>query len=69
VAIDLAEAATWYRKAAEKGYPQAQTALAAMYYAGRGVEKDLEKVRYRLEKAAARGSLIALEGLESFPRK
>jgi TPR repeat protein len=40
-----------------------------MYYSGWGVEKDVEKARYWWEKAAARGSLVALQSLELLGRK
>src|SRR5262249_581225 len=35
------EAATWYRRAAEQGETGAQTALAALYERGQGVERSL----------------------------
>jgi TPR repeat protein len=46
----FSDAANWYRRAAEAGYPAAQSNLGAMYAHGRGVVKnDLEAVRfYRL---------------------
>jgi len=37
---DDAEAAYWYRKAAEQGYAGAQYNLGAMYYNGHGVPQD-----------------------------
>jgi hypothetical protein len=37
---DDAEAARWYRKAAEQGYAEAQFNLGSMYYHGYGVPQD-----------------------------
>ena len=38
-----AEAAKWYRKAAEQDHDDAKCALALCYYTGKGVEKDIDK--------------------------
>lgn len=56
---DYSEAARWYRKAAKRGSPAAQSRLGFMYYQGQGVAKNhLEATRlYRL--AAEQGSAIA----------
>ena len=40
VGRDSAEAAKWYRKAAEQGHANAQNNLGLMYMSGRGVAKD-----------------------------
>lgn len=37
---DYAEAASWYRKAADQGYSPAQTSLGSLYERGLGVQKD-----------------------------
>jgi len=37
---DYAEAVTWYRKAAEKGFAEAQYNLGTMCYRGQGVPQD-----------------------------
>ena len=37
---DHAEAAVWYRRAAEQGHGSAQYNLAQMYFDGNGVERD-----------------------------
>jgi TPR repeat protein len=56
---DLASAAHWYRKAAEKGNTDAQTRLALMYAEGRGVElNNLEAARW-YRKAAEAGDVRA----------
>src|ERR1039458_10081653 len=44
---DYAEAARWYRKAAEQGNAIAQTNLGTMYFQGQGVPQDYaEAVRW-----------------------
>ena len=58
-AKDLASAAYWYRKAADKGHTDAQTDLAAMYAEGRGVDvSGVEAVRW-YRKAAEAGNVRA----------
>jgi TPR repeat protein/S1-C subfamily serine protease len=54
-----AEAARWYRRAADQGLADAQTKLGAMYVLGQGVpQNDAEAVRwYRM--AAAQGEALA----------
>lgn len=55
VARDSAEAAKWYRKAAEQGVPGAQFNLALIYANGDGVPKDpVEAVRW-CRRAAEQG--------------
>jgi TPR repeat protein len=47
VAKDTAEAAKWYRQAAEQNHVRAQDALGDCYYKGEGVEKDeMEAVKW-----------------------
>jgi chromosome segregation ATPase len=43
VAVDYAQAAVWYEKAAEQGYNEAKQELGYLYEQGLGVEKDLLK--------------------------
>jgi len=50
---DAVRAATLYRAAAEKGVRLAQTALAAKYWKGDGVERSMDRGRYWIRKAAA----------------
>ena len=52
---DYAEAAKWYRKAAEQGNAQAQYQLGYMYDYGKGVPKDKEEVVKWWRKAAEQG--------------
>ena len=56
VAEDLAQAATWYERAALQGLTQAQFNLALLHQTGRGVEKDGTQALYWLEVAARHGT-------------
>lgn len=56
---DYAQALQWYRKAAEQGYPQAQTEIGLMIAHGYGVAKDCTIARQWLERAAAAGDAYA----------
>jgi hypothetical protein len=64
----LADAAKWYRAAAEQGLPQAQVRLAKLYVAGQGLPKDLEaayawfSVAEHMGHAQARNEKTAVEG-------
>jgi uncharacterized protein len=48
----MTQALTWYRTAAEQGFPPAQNALGLMYREGRGVEQNKEKAVEWYRKAA-----------------
>ena len=63
VARDDAEAATWYRRAADRGHGPARNNLGALYRNGRGVGRDdAEAVKwYRL--AAEQGVPVACDNL------
>lgn len=50
-----AEALAWYLKAAQKGNVEAQSAVARLYDAGEGVERDEERALSWYAKAAAQG--------------
>ena len=55
VAQNYAEAVKWYRKAADKGFAQAQFNLGLLYYQGRGVDlDDVEAVKW-FRKSADQG--------------
>jgi hypothetical protein len=63
-----AEAAKWFRRAAEQGHMQAQARLASWYWSGRGVPKDLSKAYLWARLAWAQGdenSKTLVEGLSS----
>lgn len=61
---DYAEAARWYRKSADQGYPQAQYTLGFMYYYGYGVQRDRVQADDLFQQAAAHGNEDAKRALE-----
>lgn len=54
---------------AEQGVLEAQQKVARMYYAGNGVEKDLDKYRYWLEQAAEQGDKYSRAKLKRLSKK
>ncbi len=62
---DPAQAAEWYRRAADKGHVGAQMNLAMMYFEGEGVPRDVPQAVAWYEKAADRGDAIASFSLGS----
>lgn len=60
---DRAEAARWYKLAADLGNPQAQFQLAAAALRGDGVPEDRKLAKSLLEKAAAQGHAGAFYNL------
>ena len=52
---DYAEAARWYLKAAEQGYPAAQNNLGTMYAKGQGVRQDYTQAVQWCRRAAEQG--------------
>ncbi len=56
---DDAEAAAWFRKAAEKGNAKAMTNLALMYFKGRGVARNEGEGRRLMQRAAELGDVRA----------
>ncbi len=63
VPADMAKAAVWYQKAAEKGLAPAQYRLASLYEKGRGVVKDIPKAKAWYAKAAEAGNAKAMHNL------
>lgn len=57
----------WMQKAAENGNADAQYLIGYFYYLGAGVEKDLVKAAYWLQKAADQGQTAAVELLREIP--
>ena len=49
---DYAEAVSWFRKAAEQNFPEAERNLGGMYLSGLGVEKDPAEGMKWIRKAA-----------------
>ena len=56
---DYAEAAAWFRKAADQGTAAAQFSLGASYNFGEGVAQDYEQAAFWYSKAAAQGNADA----------
>jgi hypothetical protein len=65
VSKDYAEALEWFRKAAERGHPQAQFNLGNMYLKGQGVKPDREEARKWFTKAADRGHKGSRKALDA----
>lgn len=59
-----AEAAAWYRKAADQGHPRAMINLGFLYEKGLGVPRDSAAALSLYRKAAGLGEAIALEGVD-----
>ena len=60
---DYAEAAKWYRKAAEQGHAKSQFNLGKRYLLGQGVSKDYAEALKWLRKAAEQENADAQNGL------
>jgi Sel1 repeat len=56
VPTDYVQAAIWWRKAAEQGYPQAQNNLGVLYNTGKGVPQSYAEAYFWQNLAAARAS-------------
>lgn len=69
VAIDNAEAAQWYRKAADKGNPAAQYRLGRLYERGLGVEQNREEAIKWYKKSAKQGYVDARQALKRMDAK
>jgi TPR repeat protein len=52
---DFAEAANWYRKAADQEYAGAQNELGSLYENGQGVPQDYTEAANWYRKAAGHG--------------
>ncbi|MCK9535668.1 MAG: sel1 repeat family protein [Pseudomonas sp.] len=61
VTQNYAEAAAWYRKAAEKGYADAQKNFAIMYYTGSGFSQNSIMAYILAILAAAQGNESAVK--------
>lgn len=55
ISKDIDKAAHWYKVAANKGYPEAQSSLGVLYATGNGVDKDVNKAVTWFSKAAEQG--------------
>jgi TPR repeat protein len=65
VALDLTEAAKWYRESAEQGDADAQLRLGRMYQYGNGVALDLVEAAKWFRKSASQGNASAQFALGS----
>lgn len=63
VAADLAQAARWFRSAADQGLPQAQYSLGTLYRKGIGVQRDAAEAAKWYRKAADQNLTAAQVGL------
>lgn len=63
VEADMSKAATWYEKAAGKGFAPAEYRLASFNEKGLGVPVDVKKARAWYEKAAHQGNASAMHNL------
>jgi TPR repeat protein len=66
--MDPAEAARWYRKAAEQGLAEAQFNLGLRYYKGEGVRKSRTMALKWFRKAAAQGHPTAKDAVKELSR-
>ncbi len=66
---DFAEAAKWYRNAADKGYHLAQYLIGGLYKEGKGVPQDDDEAVKWFRKAAAQGLRDAKLELEKMKDK
>lgn len=60
---DDRQAAEWYRRASERNFADAQTKLAYLYAAGRGVEKSQIEAARLFRRAAEQGNAVAQDNL------
>jgi TPR repeat protein len=60
---NLAEAAKWYRLAADRGYAEAQNSLGSMYQAGEGVPRDYGEALRWYSLGADQGHAVSLRNL------
>lgn len=60
-----AQAALWYRKAADQGHPRAMINLGFLHEKGLGVARDPAAALALYRRAAGLGEAIALEGVEA----
>jgi TPR repeat protein len=63
VSQDSAQAATWFRKAAEQGDADAQVHLGFAYKEGWGVQQDIAEAAIWFRRAAASGDEFAQDEL------
>jgi hypothetical protein len=65
VPLDYRQALTWYRRAAEQNYPDAEFSLGYMYEQGEGVNRDYREAKRYYTAAAQQGHATAENNLGS----
>lgn len=60
---DDRQAAEWYRRASDRNFADAQTKLAYLYAAGRGVERSQIEAARLFRRAAEQGNAVAQDNL------
>jgi TPR repeat protein len=66
---DMAEAARWYRAAAEQGYARAQNNLGYMYGTGSGVPQDYVLAHMWYNQAGANGIALGIKNRDKLARE
>ena len=69
VTTDLAAAASWFRKAADKGNASAQYRLGRLYERGLGVDQNREEASAWYKKSARQGNVDAKQALKRLEAK
>ncbi|WP_082464607.1 tetratricopeptide repeat protein [Dethiosulfatarculus sandiegensis] len=67
IPVDLKQGFKWTQKAVKGENKTAQLNLGLWYLKGLGAQKDFEKAKYWLEKAADNGSKVALKYPKMLP--
>ena len=65
---DYAQAAYWYRRAANAGHARAQSNLGELYENGKGVQQDLNEAIRLYQLAARQGNDYARKALNRLGR-
>ena len=63
VPVDLAQAATWYQRAADLGHAPSQYRIANFHEKGSGLERDLDAAKKWYQLAAEQGNASAMHNL------
>jgi uncharacterized protein len=69
ITLDSAEAASWFRKAADKGNASAQYRLGRLYERGLGVDQNRDEALAWYKKASRLGNLDAKQALKRMEAK
>ena len=69
ISANLTEAASWFRKAADKGYSPAQYRLGRLYERGLGVEQNMDEALAWYKKSSRNGNIDAKQALKRIEAK